>query len=95
MKAYTGPVGNSYGQIRELRQLLLATMGKTFRVLFISRGKNKPRDMRARLKRVSDITTDRWNYQATVWDIEKKAWRVIPLERVVFFKCGDSRWVMP
>ena len=95
MKAYAAPIGNSREDVEELRRLLLETGGRIFRVVFVSRGKNEPRDMRARLKRLSHgwHWNDRRNLQFTVWDVQKKEWRVVPLERVAVFRCGSLEWV--
>lgn len=94
MKAYSAPTGNSYDQIQELRELFLGTMGKTFRVLFVSRGRNEVRDMRARLRRIDRTTVeeDRRNHQFHVWDVVKRDWRIVPLERVAAFRCGSVEW---
>lgn len=95
MKAYTSPVGNPPSAVAELRRLVLETMGRRFRVLFVSRGKNEARNMLARLKRLDPETVgrDRRNHQFTVWDLEKKSWRVVPLERTVLLRCGAVEWV--
>jgi len=93
-RAYASPVGNPPADVARLRQLILGTGGRFFRVLFVSRGKNEPRLMRARLKRTSSerVDSDLWNSQVTVFDIEKKEHRTLPLERVVHLKCGKIEW---
>lgn len=95
MKAYTLPAGNPPAAVRELRQLLLATGGKFFKVAFIKRGTGEPRKMLARLKRTGAerVTQDRWNSQMSVFDVEKREYRTVPLERVVHFRCGGVEWV--
>jgi len=95
MKAYAVPTGNSPAAVAELRRFVLGTGGRIFRVVFLSRGRNEARDMRARLKRTSTerVSSDRWNSQVTVFDVEKKQYRTIPLERVVHLKCGEIKWI--
>lgn len=95
MKAYTSPCGNTYETIELIRERIEATKGRIFRVLFVSRAKLVGRLMRARLKRLDPSTRlkDHWNHQVTVWDMDLQAWRTVPLDRVVHFKCGDEEWV--
>lgn len=95
MKAYTTPAGNSPAAVADLRQRILATGGRIFRISFISRGKNEPRHMLSRLKRTGRerVDSDKWNSQITVFDVEKRAYRCIPLERCVFFRCGSEEWL--
>ena len=92
MKAYSRPAGNSSKDILALRRLVAGTVGRLFSVLFVSRGRNEPRKMRARLKALSraQVIHDLRNHQFTVWDMDKKDTRTIPLERVVLFQCGKA-----
>ncbi|HEX7787838.1 MAG TPA: hypothetical protein VF653_16590 [Methylomirabilota bacterium] len=94
-RAYASPVGNPVRARLELRRLIAATAGRFFSVLFVKRGTNEPRRMLARLKRVTgDVrAVDTWNAQVTVWDVQKRDWRVVPLERVVELRCGATRWL--
>lgn len=92
----TTPVsGNTAEEVAHLRQLVLDTMGRTFRVIFVSRGKNETRDMRCRIVRIGrdQVELDKRNHQFTVFDVVKKSWRVVPLERVAVFRCGAVEWV--
>lgn len=95
MKAYTTPAGNPPAAVAELRQLVLGTRGRFFSVWFIKRGTGEPRKMLARLKRLGaeTVESDRWNSQLRVFDCEKREWRCLPLERVVFFRCGAVEWM--
>ena len=95
MKAYAVPTGNPPADVARLRQLIGDTRGRFFRVVFLSRRKNEARDMRARLKRTGSerVDSDRWNSQVTVFDVEKKDYRTLPLERVVYLRCGEIEWV--
>ena len=95
MRAYDSPSGNSSEDIRALRRLIADTRGRIFIALFVSRVFNTPRRMRARLKRTTPETVarDLRNHQFTVWDMEKHAYRTIPLERIVVFQCGAERFV--
>lgn len=95
MKAYTTPAGNPPSDVAALRQLVLATGGRFFSVWFIKRGTGERRKMLARLKRLGaeTVASDRWNSQMRVFDCQKREWRCLPLERVVFFKCGAVNWV--
>jgi hypothetical protein len=96
-KAYTSPVGNSPKEVHQLRRLIGETRGGFFSVLFVPRGGKvlRKRKMRARLKVVSPETraVDLWTHNVTVWDIEKRAWRRVPLERVVRFKGAGREWL--
>lgn len=94
-EANSSPAGNPSEDIRALRRLIADTKGRIFTVLFVSRGKNEPRKMLARLKRTKSerVLGDLQNHQFTVWDMEKHAYRTIPLERVVVFRCGAARFV--
>ena len=94
-KASNSPAGNSSEDIRALRRLIADTKGSFFHVHFVSRGRNEPRYMLARLKRTTAerVAGDLRNHQFTVWDMGKHAYRTIPLERVVVFQCGAERFV--
>ncbi len=95
MKAYTTPAGNPPQDVAELRRLIAETRGRFFSVLFIKRGTNEPRHMLARLKRAGAerLEQDLWNSQMSVWDAQKREYRTVPLERVVYFRCGGVEWV--
>lgn len=94
-KANNSPAGNPSEDIRALRRLIADTKGRIFHVLFVSRGRNEPRKMLARLKRTTpeQVAGDLWNLQLTCWDMQKHAWRVVPLERIVHLKCGKIDWL--
>jgi hypothetical protein len=94
-RAYAVPTGNPPADVARLRRLIGETSGRFFSALFVSRGRNQPRRMRARLKRLPAhvLERDRWNSQMTVWDREKRDWRVVPLERLVHLRCGGIEWV--
>lgn len=95
MRANNRPAGNCSEDIRALRRLIADTKGRIFSVLFVSRGKNEPRKMKARLKRTMPdrVESDLRNHQFTVYDMAKHAYRTIPLERVVIFQCGKDLFV--
>jgi hypothetical protein len=95
MRAYTTPTGNPPADVERLRQIVAETRGRFFSVLFVSRGRNEARRMLARLKRLPPerLREDRWHSQLTVYDVERRDWRRVPLERVVEFRCGSERWV--
>ena len=95
MKAYTAPVGNLPGEVDEIRQLIGETMGRFFNVLFVGRSTSAPRRMVARLKNTTSGSRrrDQFHHQILVWDVARKDWRHIPLERVVYFRCGESEWL--
>ena len=95
MKAYALPVGNSPEVCAELRGLIGLTCGHFFSVLFVARGTNQPRKMLARLKVVTPGMRSwaRQHVMLVAWDIQKKDWRYIPLERVVRFKGNGEEWL--
>lgn len=95
MKAYATPVGNLPVEVDEVRQLIDNTMGRFFSVLFVGRSTSAPRKMVARLKKTASGSRrrDKFHKQTLVWDVAKGDWRVIPLERVVHFRCGDAEWL--
>jgi len=87
-----------------MRQMLLATNGRIFRVRFVKRSTGKVRNMSARSgvrKGLKDpdgpldpklVQQDIDNDLLRVWDVEKNGYRCIALESIEYIKCGEIEW---
>ena len=78
----------------DVKTFLLATKGKFFSVVFIKRTTGEKRKMLARIMPPtggsSSYDPDEKNL-LFVRDMQKQAWRSIPLENVISIQCGNQK----
>lgn len=85
----------------KVRELIDDTHGKFFVVRFIKRTNGELRQMVARIGVHKDVTGRGMSYDPdkknlrVIRDMHKKDYRMIPLDGVVYFKCGDTMVTSP
>lgn len=86
---------NELKDINELKQMVLGSKGKFFVVEFIKKDKSLRR-MRARLGVKKGLTGTGRSLEKdnliTVYDIEAHQYRIVNLETLKSFRCGNVVW---
>lgn len=83
---------------KSVAQLIRETGGRFFRVSFVKRTNGERREMLCRIGVTKHLRGGDRAYEpsehnlATVFDVQKKAYRSIPLDGLISFRCGKVAW---